>query len=140
MVLRAHPYIFGIRGVRRMGKNRVLNENQTFYFFAPPNDYVWLSIRVREGAILKTLSYFFHLFETFKIIQAIQIFFHDSNVFKLFILFNKPWLCLPLINFVYLCLPLFIFVYHRLSLVSFVYLSLFLFKWRIYAQILCLLK
>ena len=36
MVLRAHPYIFVIKGVRRMGKTRVLIENQTFYFFAPP--------------------------------------------------------------------------------------------------------
>ena len=88
--------------------------------------YVWLCMRKKKKAILKTFSYFFHLFETIKFFQTIYIFFHDSNVFNVFILFNKPWLCLPLFN---LCLPLFTFVHLCLPLIN----------WRIYAQILCLL-
>ena len=47
------------------------------------------------------------LFHTFNIFQAIQTFSQNSNFLKLFILFNKPQLCL------------------------------LLFKWCIYAQILC---
>ena len=34
LVHRAHPYIFGVRRISRMGKNKVLIENRTFYFFA----------------------------------------------------------------------------------------------------------
>ena len=37
--------------------------------------------------------------------ETIFTFSLDSNVFTLFILFNKPRLCLPLFAFVYLCLP-----------------------------------
>ena len=33
---RAHLYIFGISGARRMGKYTELKSNTTFYFFAPP--------------------------------------------------------------------------------------------------------
>ena len=33
---RAHPYLFGIRRARGMGLDRVLIQNQTFNFFAPP--------------------------------------------------------------------------------------------------------
>ena len=33
---RAHLYIFGISGARRMGKHTELKSNPTFYFFAPP--------------------------------------------------------------------------------------------------------
>ena len=36
MVLKADPYIFGLRGIRKKGENKVLIENPTFYFFAPP--------------------------------------------------------------------------------------------------------
>ena len=39
-VPRAHPYIFGISGTRRMGAACMQIENQTFIFFAhPPNVY-----------------------------------------------------------------------------------------------------
>ena len=34
--LRAHPYIFGISGTRRMGAACMRIENPTFIFFAPP--------------------------------------------------------------------------------------------------------
>ena len=36
LVLRAHPYISGLRGILKMGKDRVLIENPTFYFLPPP--------------------------------------------------------------------------------------------------------
>ena len=41
---------------------------------------------------------------------SLLTFSHDSNVIKLFILFNKYRLCLPLFTLVYLFLPLFTFV------------------------------
>ena len=40
-VPRAHLYVFGISGARGMGKHTELIQNQTFYFFAPPNEYVF---------------------------------------------------------------------------------------------------
>ena len=36
-VPRAHPYIFGINGTRRMGKHVDLNSKLTFDLFAPPS-------------------------------------------------------------------------------------------------------
>ena len=86
-------------------------------------DYIRLCLTIFETVILKV----FHVFENFFKLSKILTFSHDSNVLKLFILFNKPWHCLP--SF-YLCLSMFTFVYLCL---------LYLFKWRIYAQILCLL-
>ena len=84
-------------------------------------DYVWVSMTKYKREKESNFKNFFILFPSFwnyKKISNNLNFFHDSNVFKLFILFNKPGLCLPLFTFVYLCLP-------------------FL-NWRIYAQILCL--
>ena len=54
--------------------------------------------RERESAraILKTFSFF----QTIKIVQKIKTFSHDSNVLNLFILFNKPQLCVSLFSFV----------------------------------------
>ena len=77
-------------------------------------DYVWVSMTEYKREKEINFQNFFILFPSFwnyKKISNNLNFFHDSNVFKLFILFNKPWLCLPLCTFVYLCLPLFTFVY-----------------------------
>ena len=67
-------------------------------------EYVWLSMRERKRAILKTFSYFFHLFETIKIFQTIQIF----PMIQMFS--NFPY-SLTNLDFVYFCLPLVTFVY-----------------------------
>ena len=74
-------------------------------------DFVWLCMTMFEREIERESNFksFFKLFQTIKKFQTIQTFYHDSNVLKLSLLFNKPWLCLPLFTFVYLCLPLFTF-------------------------------
>ena len=62
-------------------------------------NYFWVCMtkyeREKENNLKNFFLLFSYLFETIIIFQTIQTFSHDSN---LFILFNKPWLCLPLFD------------------------------------------
>ena len=86
-------------------------------------DYVWcMGERERAREILKKNSSFYKTFLNYQNFSSNVNFFTWCKCLILFILFNKPQLCLTLCTFVYLFLPLFTFVYLCLHLLPFVHL------------------
>ena len=74
-----------------MGKNREPNKENR------GNDY---GKKEKFGETESNFKNFLTLLQTLKIFQTQLTFSHDSNALKLFILLNKPQLCLPLFTFV----------------------------------------
>ena len=68
------------------------------------HDMLWHVIKWHDMSWYQSANFkhFFKLLQTVNIFQKIKTFLHHSNILILFVLFNKPWLCLPL--FTHLCL------------------------------------